>query len=119
MAFHALSYGPVTWLVLAEVLPNHIRGKAMGIATMVNRVTSFVVSYPFLPLCERLHWSGAFYLYAGLAAISLAFYALVVPETTGTPLEEITPLFERPRALVEHNLRSLKRPFARIAPPSK
>ena len=30
MAFHALSYGPITWLVLAEILPNSVRAEAMG-----------------------------------------------------------------------------------------
>ena len=79
MAFHALSYGPITWLVLAEIFPSNIRGKAMGIATMVNRGTSFVVAYTFLTMCERLEWSGTFYLYAAMAAASFMFYGLFVP----------------------------------------
>ena len=83
MAFHALSYGPITWLVLAEIFPSNIRGKAMGIATMVNRGTSFVVAYTFLTMCERLEWSGTFYLYAAMAAASFMFYGLFVPETAG------------------------------------
>ena len=57
----------ITWLVLAEIFPSNIRGKAMGIATMVNRGTSFVVAYTFLTMCERLEWSGTFYLYAAFA----------------------------------------------------
>ena len=57
----------ITWLVLAEIFPSNVRGKAMGIATMVNRGTSFVVAYTFLTMCERLEWSGTFYLYAAFA----------------------------------------------------
>ena len=53
--------------MLAEIFPSNIRGKAMGIATMVNRGTSFVVAYTFLTMCERLEWSGTFYLYAAFA----------------------------------------------------
>ena len=108
MAFHALSYGPITWLVLAEIFPSNIRGKAMGIATMVNRGTSFVVAYTFLTMCERLKWSGAFYMYAALAALSFIFYGLFVPETAGVRLEEIAPLFGKPKTLVSRNLANLR-----------
>ena len=108
MAFHALSYGPITWLVLAEIFPSNIRGKAMGIATMVNRGTSFVVAYTFLTMCERLEWSGTFYLYAAMAAASFMFYGLFVPETAGVRLEEIAPLFGAPKALVRRNLGAMR-----------
>ena len=104
MAFHALSYGPITWLVLAEILPNNIRGKAMGVATMANRFTSYIVASTFLTMSERLRWSGTFYLYAALAALSFVFYALIVPETAGVQLEEIHPLFAKPRELIRRNL---------------
>jgi len=108
MAFHALSYGPITWLVLAEIFPSNVRGKAMGIATMVNRGTSFVVAYTFLTMCEKLEWSGTFYLYAVFAALSFVFYGLFVPETAGVRLEEIAPLFGDPKALVRRNLGDLR-----------
>ena len=72
----------------------------MGIATMVNRGTSFVVAYTFLTTCERLNWSGSFYLYAAFAALSFVFYALFVPETTNMALEDIAPQLgqSRPRS---------------------
>uniref|UniRef100_A0A7S0LIW5 Major facilitator superfamily (MFS) profile domain-containing protein n=1 Tax=Coccolithus braarudii TaxID=221442 RepID=A0A7S0LIW5_9EUKA len=108
MAFHALSYGPITWLVLAEILPNNIRGKAMGIATMANRLTSYLVASTFLTMSERLQWSGSFYIYASIAALSFFFYAFVVPETNGLRLEEISPLFGKPLALVRRNAQDLK-----------
>ncbi len=107
MALHAISFGPVTWLLLSEILPSSIRGKAMGIVTTVNRGTSFVVAFTFLSLCERLQWSGSFYLYATVSAFAFFFYALFVPETTGLQLEYIGELFEHPRELVRHNMASL------------
>ena len=79
----------------------------MGLATTINRGTSFVVSLTFLSLCERLNWSGVFFLYAGWAAFSLLFYAVAVPETTGLPLEDIAPMFGAPKTLVSTNLQSL------------
>lgn len=108
MAFHALSYGPISWLVATEILPQNIRGKAMGLATMVNRVTSFVVASTFLTLCEKLQWSGAFYVYAGFALLSLVFYVLLIPETNGLALEVITPMFSKPVQLMRQNLKTLK-----------
>ena len=107
MAFHALSFGPITWLVLSEIFPSNIRGKAMGLATTINRGTSFFVALTFLSLCERLQWSGVFYLYAAAAVFAIFFYALFVPETSGLPLEVIAPQFGHPKALVRANLRSL------------
>jgi predicted MFS family arabinose efflux permease len=108
MAFHAISYGPVTWLVLAEILPNKVRGEAMGIATMFNRLTSYIVASSFLTLSERLHWSGTFYIYAAVAALSFVFFALCVPETNGIALEDINPLFANPRNLIKSNLDDLR-----------
>jgi len=106
MAFHALSYGPCTWLVLSEIFPNSVRGKAMGIATMANRMTSFYVASTFLTLSDKISWSGAFYVYAAAAAFSFVFYLLFVPETNGLPLEVITPLFKDPVTLIKTNLAS-------------
>ena len=107
MAFHAISFGPITWLVLSEIFPASVRGKAMGIATTVNRATSFYVAYTFLTLCEKLNWSGTFLLYAAAAAVAFCFYAAFVPETTGMQLEDIYPMFANPTELVRANLRSL------------
>lgn len=114
-ALHALSFGPITWLVVAEIFPSSIKGKAMGIATTANRLTSYVAALTFLTMCDKMQWGGTFYVYAAFAAFAFVFYALLVPETTGLPLEEITPLFDAPKALVQRNLASLT---ARGAPPT-
>ena len=107
MAFHALSYGPITWLVLAEIFPASVKGKAMGIATTINRCTSFIAALTFLTMCDRMQWGGTFYVYAGFSLFALVFYTLLVPETTNMPLEQISPLFDKPRKLVRTNLQSL------------
>ena len=80
----------------------------MGLATMANRLTSYLVASSFLTMSERLNWSGTFYLYAAVAAASFGFYALAVPETNGLMLEEIAPLFARPGALVRRNAADLR-----------
>ena len=107
-ALHAISFGPITWLVLAEIFPAKVKGKAMGLATTVNRCTSFIAALTFLTMCDYMQWGGTFYVYAGFSLFALVFYALLVPETTGLPLEEITPMFDEPKKLLEKNLESLK-----------
>ena len=69
--------------------------------------SSFVAALTFLTMCDRLQWGGTFYVYAALSAFALLFFALLVPETTGLPLEEISPLFDAPRELVRRNLAAL------------
>ena len=64
-------------------------------------------------MCERLEWSGTFYLYAAMAAASFMFYGLFVPETAGVRLEEIAPLFGDPKALVRRNLGAMRAMVAR------
>lgn len=106
-ALHAISFGPITWLVLAEIFPASVKGKAMGIATTINRCTSFIAALTFLTMCDRMQWGGTFYVYAGFSLFALVFYTLLVPETTNMPLEQISPLFDKPRKLVRTNLQSL------------
>jgi len=107
-ALHAISFGPITWLVLAEIFPAAVKGKAMGLATTVNRCTSFIAALTFLSMCDVLKWGGTFYVYAGFSLFALFFYALLVPETTAMPLESITPLFDTPKKLVHTNVASLR-----------
>ena len=61
-------------------------------------------------MCEHMQWGGTFYVYAGFAAFALVFFAALVPETTGMPLEAISPLFDEPRKLIETNLREVLPP---------
>ncbi len=64
IAFFAVSLGPVAWLIISEVYPLGIRGRAMGIATFTNWVSNYFVSLTFLTLIEVLGSSGTFWLYA-------------------------------------------------------
>mgnify|MGYP003685746245 CR=1 FL=1 len=106
---HFLHRSPITWLVLAEIFPAKVKGKAMGLATTANRCTSFIAALTFLTMCDKLKWGGTFYVYAGFAGFALVFYALLVPETTGLPLELITPKFAKPMQMMRDNLAELHR----------
>jgi len=55
IACFALSVGPVTWVILSEIFPTRIRGRAMAIATVCLWVANYVVSQTF-PMMEENNW---------------------------------------------------------------
>lgn len=85
----AISLGPIFWLMIAEIYPLRIRGRAMSIVTMINWATNLVVAITFLTIIELLGTSGTFWLYGTIAVLSLLFVYYRVPETKGKSLEEI------------------------------
>ncbi len=95
IACFAISVGPVTWVILSEIFPTGIRGRAMAIATVCLWVTNYFVTQTFTLmdespwLIERFHHSFPFWVYAAFCALSVAFVWLWVPETKGKTLEEI------------------------------
>lgn len=91
----ALSVGPVTWVILSEIFPTRIRGRAMAIATVCLWLADFVVtqSFPMMDENARLvamfHRAFPFLLYAFFCVVSVVFLWRWVPETKGKTLEEI------------------------------
>lgn len=93
VAAFAISLGPIFWLINSEIYPLKLRSKAASLGTTVNWVFNFIVSLTFLSLIAELGQSGAFWLYAGISALTVVFCWKLVPETKGRPLEEIQDHF--------------------------
>ncbi len=89
IASFAISLGPIFWLMIAEIYPLNVRGRAMSLATVANWGFNAVVASTFLTLTEKLGKAGTFWFYAIICAIGIAFCYLYVPETKGHSLEEI------------------------------
>jgi len=95
IASFALSVGPVTWVILSEIFPTQIRGRAMSIATFCLWSANFVVSqtFPMMNdnkwLVDKFHRGFPFWLYGALCAVLVVFVWFFVPETKGKTLEEI------------------------------
>jgi len=89
VAFFAIGLGPVTWVLLSEIYPLSLRGRAMGLATFANWLFNFIVSLTFLDLMVKITPAGTFLLYALLSALSFWFVCAYVPETRGKTLAEI------------------------------
>lgn len=95
IACFAMSVGPVTWVILAEIFPTKIRGRAMAIATLCLWAANFLVSqtFPMMDenpwLIEKFRHGFPFFIYAAFCAVLVVFVIAVVPETKGKTLEEI------------------------------
>jgi len=93
VACFAISLGPVTWVVVAEIFPNDQRALAISIVGFWNSLVSATVTLVFP--WEIAHWgaSGTFLGYGSLSVAALAFVLLLGPETRGKTLEEIEHSF--------------------------
>jgi len=96
IACFALSVGPVTWVILSEVFPTRIRGRAMALATVCLWVANYLVSqtFPMMNveeswLVQTFHHAFPFWLYGAFCVVLLIFVRRFVPETKGKTLEEI------------------------------
>jgi sugar porter (SP) family MFS transporter len=87
--FFAFAMGPIPWIVISEIFPNKIRGRAASIATSTLWTGTLVVTFTFLSLVHALGVSGIFSIYAILCVVSFVFILKVVPETRGKTLEQI------------------------------
>ncbi|XP_004512048.1 sugar transporter ERD6-like 6 isoform X2 [Cicer arietinum] len=85
---YSLGLGPIPWLIMSEILPVNIKGLAGSIATLTNWMTSWIITMTANLL---LTWSsgGTFTIYTVVAAFTIVFAAIWVPETKGRTLEEI------------------------------
>lgn len=101
IAGFALSVGPVTWVILSEIFPTRIRGRAMAIAAFCLWSANFVVTQTFTVmdrsewLVHKFHHGFPFWVYGAFCGVSVLFVWLFVPETKGKTLEEIEKYWKR------------------------
>jgi MFS transporter, SP family, xylose:H+ symportor len=83
-----MSWGPICWVLLAEIFPNKIRGQAMAIAVAAQWAANFFISSTYPPMMD---FSGAmtYGFYGLISAISIFFVWKMVPETKGKSLEQL------------------------------
>lgn len=98
VAAFAISLGPVVWVIMSEIFPNHIRGKATAIASMMLWLADYVVSQSFPPLLSSAGPAITFWIFGVLALFTFLFTWRVVPETKGKSLEEIEEMWSAKQA---------------------
>jgi sugar porter (SP) family MFS transporter len=98
----AVGLGPVFWLVLSEIYPLRIRGRAMSVGTLANWSANLVVAASFLTLTQVLGKPATFWSYAVVSIGAWLFAFFLVPETKDKSLEQIEAHWrprKHPRAL--------------------
>ena len=91
--FYAMSLGPVAWVIVAEIFPTKVRGRAMAIAMMVLWISDFSVSQTFPWLMETIE-AKTFFIYAAISVFGFFFVLFKVKETKGKTLEEIEKMWK-------------------------
>ena len=94
------SWGPICWVLIAEIFPNTIRGAAVAIAVAAQWISNFIVSSTFVPMFNMHltegddfgHWF-TYGLYGIICVIAALFVWKLVPETKGKTLEDMTKLW--------------------------
>ena len=98
----AVGLGPVFWLVLSEIYPLRIRGRAMSVGTAANWGANLIVALSFLTLTQVMGKAATFGLYGAVSIGGWLFAFFLVPETKGKTLEQIEAYMrsgKHPRAL--------------------
>ncbi|XP_028432121.1 solute carrier family 2, facilitated glucose transporter member 10 isoform X2 [Perca flavescens] len=86
---YSVGFGPMTWLLLSEIFPPAVRGRAFAFTSCFNWAANLLVTFTFLNCIDAIGLSGMFLLY-GMAAVAAAvFFFFMLPETKGKTLEQI------------------------------
>ena len=89
ISVYAMTLGPVTWTLLAEIFPNRIRGIAMATCTFALWVGCCTLTFSFPSMNAALGSSGSFWIYSAICICAFAFLWKRCPETKGKSLEEL------------------------------
>ncbi|XP_076126303.1 solute carrier family 2, facilitated glucose transporter member 6 isoform X1 [Alosa pseudoharengus] len=95
---YAMGWGPITWLLMSEVLPLGARGIASGVCVGVSWITAFVLTQLFMPVVEAYGLFVPFLFFCVVCVVNIIFTGVCVPETKGRSLEEIENYFRTGRS---------------------
>ncbi|NXU21144.1 GTR6 protein, partial [Pardalotus punctatus] len=94
---YAMGWGPITWLLMSEILPLKARGVASGLCVVVSWLTAFTLTQFFLPVVNAFGLEVPFLFFALISAGNILFTGCCVPETKGRSLEQIEAFFRTGR----------------------
>ena len=89
ISVYAMTLGPVTWTLLAEIFPHRVRGIAMATCTFALWVGCCTLTFSFPSMNAALGSSGTFWIYSAICVCAFVFLWNRCPETKGKALEEL------------------------------
>ena len=89
ISVYAMTLGPVTWTLLAEIFPHRVRGIAMATCTFALWVGCCTLTFSFPSMNAALGSSGTFWIYSGICVCAFIFLFRNCPETKGKSLEQL------------------------------
>lgn len=89
VAFYSCTWAPLTWVIVGEIFPLVIRGRATGVASSFNWIGSFLVGLMFPIMTASLPQETVFAIFGVICLFGVLFVRFLVPETKGKTLEEI------------------------------
>lgn len=100
-----MSWGPICWVLIAEIFPNTIRSGAVAIAVAFQWIANFAVSSSFVPMYnmqlgsmgENFGHMFVYAMYGIICFIAAIFVWKLVPETKGMTLEAMNSIWKRKR----------------------
>ncbi|XP_062842916.1 solute carrier family 2, facilitated glucose transporter member 10 [Trichomycterus rosablanca] len=89
VAAFSVGFGPMTWVVLSEIFPAEVRGRAFAFSSCCNWVANLIITFTFLNVIDLMGLSGTFFVYGATAVAAAVFVHLLLPETKNKTLQEI------------------------------
>ncbi|KAK0456788.1 general substrate transporter [Armillaria borealis] len=101
------SWGPCSWIIIAEIFPLSVRGKGLSIAASSNWMNNFIVGQVTPSMLQHIGY-GTFVFFGIFSFLGGCFILFLVPETKGVSLEEMEELFGNTTNLATEDLRRLE-----------
>lgn len=98
VAGHAAGNGVACWVIISEIYPNKVRGRGMSIATTMLWIVGYAGNQLFPVMMRDFGPAGTFWTFASGALLTIICVSLLIPETKGRSLEEITRFWTRQSA---------------------
>jgi SP family arabinose:H+ symporter-like MFS transporter len=89
MACVSVSICGVIWVILPEIFPNRVRGRAMSITVFAVWATNAVIAFLFPWFVNRFGMNIGFFTFSGICLAATIFFWRLIPETKGRSLEDI------------------------------
>jgi SP family sugar porter-like MFS transporter len=89
IALYSFTLAPITWVLLAELFPNRIRGAAMAISVFTLWVTCWALAQVFPVMNKHLGAAGSFWCFGAICLAGFLYVLRMLPETRGKSLEQI------------------------------